>query len=68
MAGLGESCSYVASLLWAIGTGVDQRDLLTQKAAYWVMPAGVKSALYAPVKDIKFIGKKGSAIILGKSL
>ena len=29
MTGLGESCSYVASLLWAIEAGVKQRQSLT---------------------------------------
>ena len=57
MAGLGETCSHVALLLWVIGVGVENRELLTvtQKSAYWVMP---KSVPYAPVKDIEFIVSK----------
>lgn len=63
MAGLGESCSHVASLLFAIESGVRIRDSMTvtQKKAYWVMPTGVKEVQYAPVKDIGFLGKKRSA-------
>ena len=62
MAGLGECCSHVASLLWAIEAGVRVRDSMTvtEKKAYWVMPNGVKDVPYAPVKCIKFIGKKRS--------
>ena len=55
MAGLGESCSHVASLLWAIKAGCKRRDPLTvnDKKAYWVLPSVVKSVLYARVKDIQ---------------
>ena len=44
MAGLGETCSHVASLLWTTATGVERRDSLTvtQKSAYWVMPPAIK--------------------------
>ena len=56
MAGLGESCSHVGSLLWAVEAGVKSRDSLTvtQKEAYWVMPSGVKSVPYARVADMEF--------------
>ena len=66
VAGLGETCSHVASLLFAIESGVRIRDSMTvtQKKAYWVMPTGIKEVHYAPVKDIDFVGKKGSAAIL----
>lgn len=60
MAGIGETCSHVASLLWVIRVGVESRESLTvtQKGVYWVMPPAVKSVPYAPVKDIEFVGKK----------
>ena len=63
MAGLGETCSHVASLLWATAAGVEKWDSLTvtQKSAYWVMPPAIKSVPYAQVGDIKFIGKKPSS-------
>ena len=51
MAGFGESCSHVASLLWAIEAGVQVRDSLTvtQKKAYWVLPTSTKDVPYAPI-------------------
>ena len=60
MAGLGETCSHVASMLWAIESGVRLRDTMTvtQKKACWVIPNNVKEVPYAPVKKINFIGKK----------
>ena len=69
MAGLGECCSHVASLLWAVEAGVRIRDSMTvtQKKAYWVMPSGVKDVPYAQVKDIEFIGKKRSVTAIHTS-
>ena len=60
MAGLGETCSHVSSLLWVIAVGAEKRDALTvtQKSAYWVMPPPIRSVSYAPIKEIDFIGKK----------
>jgi len=49
MAGLGESCSHVASILWAVESGVRLRESMTvtQKKAYWVIPGVVKDVPYA---------------------
>ena len=59
MAGLGETCSHVASMLWAIESGIRLRDpmTVTQKKAYWVIPNSVKEVPYAPIMDINFFGK-----------
>ena len=47
VAGLGETCSHVASLLFAIESGVRIRDhSVTQKKAYWVLPTGVKEVQF----------------------
>ena len=64
-AGLGECCSHVASLLWAIEAGVRIRDSMTvtQKEAYWVMPQSIKDVPYSPVNNIDFIGKKRSTTV-----
>ena len=69
MAGLGETCSHLATLLWAIESGVRHRDSLTvtQRKAYWVIPNAVKQVTYAPVREISFIGKKWSRSILSSS-
>jgi hypothetical protein len=60
MAGLGETCSHVASLLWATAAGVERRNSLTvtQKSAYWVMPPAIKTVPYTPLAEISFVGKK----------
>ena len=70
MAGLGETCLHVASLLWVIELGVETRESLTvtQKSAYWILPPAVKSVPYAPVKDIEFIGKKRKVMSSAKKL
>ena len=63
MAGLGETCSHVGSLLFAVENGIRIRDSMTvtQKKAYSIMPNGVKEVQYTPVQDINFVGKKRSA-------
>ena len=60
MAGFGETCSHVASLLWVVASGVQRRDSLTitDKSAYWVMPAGVAKVPFAEIRDISAVGKK----------
>ena len=59
MAGLGETCSHIGSLLWAVEAGVRIRDSMTvtQKKAYWVIPNAVKEVSYARIKDMNFQGK-----------
>ena len=49
VAGLGECCSHIASLLWAVESGVRIRDSMTvsEKKAYWVIPTGIKQVPYA---------------------
>ena len=56
MAGLGESCSHVASLLWAVEAGAKKRHSLTvtDKKAYWVLPSAVKKVPYSKISDIVF--------------
>ena len=56
MVGIGESCSHVASFLWAIESGFKRRvsPTVTEKKAYWVLPSAVKSVPYSRVKDIQF--------------
>ena len=65
VAGLGESCSHIASLLWAIEAGVRLRNSMTvtQKRAYWVMPSGMKDVTYASLKDISFRGKSNLSFL-----
>ena len=59
MAGLGETCSHVASFLWAVEAGGRMRDsmTMTQKKAYWVLLPSVKEVPYAPLSHINFLGR-----------
>ena len=61
MAGLGEGCGHIASLVWAIEGGVKKRDYLTvtDKKAYWVMHSAVISVPYERIKEIKFFKSCG---------
>ena len=44
MAGLGETCSHVASVLWAVESGVWIRDSMTvtTKKTHWGVPGAIK--------------------------
>ena len=55
MAGLGESCTHVGALLFAMECYVRQRETktVTQNKAYWIVPA-TKEVEYAPVSKIDF--------------
>ena len=59
-AGLGEACTHVASLLYAVDGTVRVRDsrTVTQEPAYWLLSASVKKVSYAEVRDINFSSAK----------
>ena len=56
MAGLGESCSHAACLMWAVEAGVKRRSSLTvtDKKAYWVLPDPLKKVQPVRVSEMKF--------------
>ncbi len=56
MAGLGETCTHVAALLFATETMVKLRDskTVTQEKAYWLLPSCRKNVDYKECKDIDF--------------
>jgi hypothetical protein len=65
MAGIGETCSHVASLLhvgYCLWSSSESLVTVTDKSAYWVVPSTVKAVPYAEVRDISFTGKKRNSI------
>ena len=56
MAGLGEACSHVASLMFYIDAAVRIRDskTVTQEKAYWMLPSALDKVDYVPVSDMDF--------------
>ena len=74
MAGLGETCSHLASIMFFIEAAVRLRDkqTVTQEAAYWKLPSVKRQVEYAPIKQIKVLhhqiassnrkGKSGSLL------
>ena len=59
-AGLGSTCTHVASLLFYIETSIRIRDAktVTQEKAYWLLPGSVKDVTPSPVADIDFTSAK----------
>ena len=66
MAGLGETCTHVASFLWATAARVERRESLTvtPKSGYWVIPPAIKTVPYAPLSEISFVGKKQKSVCI----
>ena len=60
MAGLGETCSHLASIMFFVEAAVRLRDkqTVTQEAAYWKLPSVKKQVEYAPIKLIKFTSSR----------
>ena len=70
MAGLGEACTHVAALLFAIEATVKVRDskTVTEEKAYWLLPGGVKGVTYSEVSDIDFTSAKTKKKLLDISI
>ena len=60
MAGQGECCSHIASVLFYIETWnrVNEKLSCTQVKCSWLMPTAVKDVPYVPVSDIDFRSAK----------
>ncbi|XP_046585019.1 uncharacterized protein LOC124291985, partial [Haliotis rubra] len=60
MAGLGESCSHVASMMFPVEAIVRLRQTatVTQQPAYWKLPASLKKVNYACLRKIDFTSSK----------
>jgi hypothetical protein len=60
MASLGEMCSHVGALLFAIEATVKIRNsaTVTEEKAYWLLPANMTKIDYRPIREIDFTGAK----------
>ncbi len=56
MAGLGEACTHVGSILFYLeaSTKINQGTTCTQQKCTWVIPSYQKEIPYLPVKDVDF--------------
>ena len=70
MAGLGECCSHVASVLFylEVWTRLNGKLACTQVKCSWTLPTYVKEVSYAPVSDINFTSAKKIKENLDKSI
>ena len=60
MAGLGEACTHIAALLFAIEASVKLQDskTVTEEKAYWLLPTSVKGVKYKECSEIDFTSAK----------
>ena len=61
MAGLGETCTHVAAVLFYLEAvyRVKGAKATTDSQCGWIVPTYLKSAEYLPVKDIDFTSARG---------
>ena len=62
MAGLGETCSHIAAVLFYLEAAAriqGTSTTCTQEASQWVIPSYLKSVEYVPIKEIDFTSAKG---------
>ena len=65
MAGQGETCSYMTSLLWTITIAVEESSLtVVQKCVYWVKPPVTKTVSYQPIVEINIGGKSVGVVLV----
>ena len=69
MAGLGESCSHVAAVLFYLeyAVRIQGNKTVTQDKAYW-MPPTLKEVEYSEIKDIDFMSSKSMKHKMDKRL
>ena len=70
MAGLGECCSHIASVLFYIEvwTRLNGKLACTQIKCTWLLPSAVKQVDYARIKDINFSSARKLKTDLDKSI
>lgn len=70
MAGLGECCSHVASLLFytEVWTRLNGKLSCTQVKCSWILPTYVKEISYCPVRDINFMSAKKMRKVLDSAV
>ena len=60
MAGLGETCTHIAAVLFYIEAvaRLQGKETCTQRRCEWIIPSYLKNAEYLPVKSIDFSSAK----------
>ena len=61
MAGLGEVCTHIASLLFYLEAlhRLKEVETCTQRQCEWIIPSALKKVEYLPIKDIDFTSARG---------
>ena len=61
MAGLGETCTHIAAVLFYLVAlyRIEEVQTCTQQQCEWIIPASLKSVDYLPIKDIDFTSAHG---------
>ena len=70
MAGLGETCTHIAAVLFYLEAAarLKGKETCTQRKCEWILPSFQKNVQYLPLKDIDFTSAKGKKRKLDKSI
>ena len=70
MAGLGETCTHIAAVLFYLeaATRLQGKQSCTQRKCEWILPSFQKDVEYLPIKDIDFTSVKGKKRKLNESI
>lgn len=70
MAGLGETCTHIAAVLFYLeaATRLQGKQSCTQRKCEWILPSFQKDVKCLPIKDIDFTSVKGKKRKLNESI
>ena len=70
MAGLGETCTHIAAVLFYLEAAarIQGKQTCTQRKCEWILPSFQKDVEYLPIKDIDFTSAKGKKRKLDDSI
>ena len=70
MAGLGETCTHTAAVLFYLEAAarIQGKQTCTQRKCKWILPSFQKDVEYLPIKDIDFTSAKGKKRKLDESV
>ena len=65
MAGLGETCTHIAAVLFYLEavTRLQDKETTPQCKCEWIIPSYLKNVEYLPVKDIDFTSKRKRKLV-----
>ena len=71
MAGLGETCTHISSVLFYLEASArlyGTSKTCTEESCKWIIPSYLKEVQYLPIKDIDFTSARGKKRTLDEQI